>query len=294
MLVNEVGIMERATLTAMKEREFKLLRELVKEHTGIWLQDGKRAMLAARLAKPVRRLGLAGFQSYYALLCESAEDSPEFVEFVNAITTNKTSFFREKHHFDYLAQKIAPEIKAASLRGGRKQIRIWSAASSTGEEVYSIAMTLLDAVPETGWWLEVVGSDIDTAVLETAQRAIYPAECLVNIDEAHRQKYFLQGKESRAGQVKLKPEVTRMIDLRRVNLMDESWVVDGPFDVIFFRNALIYFQQDVQERFLRRMTGMLRPGGYLFLGNSEQIPWMHDMLEPLSQTMYRLRLPVVR
>jgi len=285
----ERGIAEHDSLTPMKEREFRLLRELVQEHTGIWLQDGKRTMLAARLAKPVRRLGLRGFQSYYALLRESAEDSPEFVEFVNAITTNKTSFFRERHHFDYLAQKIVPEIKAASLRGGRKQIRVWSAACSTGEEVYSIAMTLLDAVEEAGWWLEVVGSDIDTGVLETAQRAIYPAECLESIDELQRQRYFLQGKDSRAGQVKLKPEVTRMVELRRVNLMDERWAVDGPFDVIFFRNALIYFQQDVQERFLRRMAGMLRPGGYLFIGNSEQIPWMHDALEPLSQTMYRLR-----
>lgn len=289
MPVSERGVAEHDSLTPMKEREFRLLRELVQEHTGIWLQDGKRTMLAARLAKPVRRLGLRGFQSYYALLRESAEDSPEFVEFVNAITTNKTSFFRERHHFDYLAQKIVPEIKAASLRGGRKQIRVWSAACSTGEEVYSIAMTLLDAVEEAGWWLEVVGSDIDTGVLETAQRAIYPAECLESIDELQRQRYFLQGKDSRAGQVKLKPEVTRMVELRRVNLMDERWAVDGPFDVIFFRNALIYFQQDVQERFLRRMAGMLRPGGYLFIGNSEQIPWMHDALEPLSQTMYRLR-----
>jgi chemotaxis protein methyltransferase CheR len=287
--VSERGVAEHDSLTPMKEREFRLLRELVQEHTGIWLQDGKRTMLAARLAKPVRRLGLSGFQSYYALLRESAEDSPEFVEFVNAITTNKTSFFRERHHFEYLAQKIVPEIKAASLRGGRKQIRVWSAACSTGEEVYSIAMTLLDAVEEKGWWLEVVGSDIDTGVLETAQRAIYPAECLESIDELQRQRYFLQGKDSRAGQVKLKPEVTRMVELRRVNLMDERWAVEGPFDVIFFRNALIYFQQDVQERFLRRMTAMLRPGGYLFIGNSEQIPWMHDRLEPLSQTMYRLR-----
>ncbi|WP_263372928.1 CheR family methyltransferase [Granulicella aggregans] len=289
MPLSERGIAEHDSLTPMKEREFRLLRELVQEHTGIWLQDGKRTMLAARLAKPVRRLGLPGFQSYYALLRESAEDSPEFVEFVNAITTNKTSFFRERHHFDYLAQKIVPEIKAASMRGGRKQIRVWSAACSTGEEVYSIALTLLDAVAEPGWWLEVVGSDIDTGVLETAQRAIYPAECLESIDELQRQRYFLQGKDSRAGQVKLKAEVTRMVELRRVNLMDERWAADGPFDVIFFRNALIYFQQDVQERFLRRMTGMLRPGGYLFIGNSEQIPWMHDRLEPLSQTMYRLR-----
>ena len=283
------GLGGQTSPTSLKEREFRLLRELAQEYTGIWLQDGKRTMLAARLAKPMRRLGLTSFQGYYVLLSKSAKGSPEFVEFVNAITTNKTSFFREMHHFEYLAQKIVPEIKAASLSGGRKQIRVWSAACSTGEEVYSIAMTLLDAMPDPGWWLEVVGSDIDTGVLETAQRAIYPVGCLEGIDEVQRQRYFLEGKDSRAGQVKLKPEVTHMVELRRVNLMDERWGVDGPFDVIFFRNALIYFRQDVQERFLRRMVGMLRPGGYLFIGNSEQIPWMHDRLEPLSQTMYRLR-----
>ncbi|MBB5056414.1 chemotaxis protein methyltransferase CheR [Granulicella aggregans] len=289
MQISERSSAERESLEPMKEREFKNLRELVQEHTGIWLQDGKRTMLAARLAKPMRRLGLASFQAYYILLSKSAKGSPEFVEFVNAITTNKTSFFREMHHFHYLAEKIVPEIKAAALRGGRKQIRVWSAACSTGEEVYSIAMTLLDAVPELGWRLEVVGSDIDTGVLESAEGAIYLADCLENIDESLHARYFLRGKDSRAGQVKLKPQVTRMVDLRRVNLMEEGWFVDGPFDVIFFRNALIYFQQDVQERFLRRMIGMLRPGGYLFIGNSEQIPWLHDTLEPLSQTMYRLR-----
>lgn len=274
----------------MKEHEFSLLRELVHRHTGIWLQDGKRTMLAARLAKPVRRLGLASYKAYHALLCACAQDSPEFIEFLNAVTTNKTSFFRERHHFHYLRQTIVPEIQAAAARGGRKHVRIWSAASSTGEEVYSIAITLLEAISDPAWWLEVVGSDIDTRVLATAQSAIYPEECLEDIDEPLRARYFLRGRDSRAGQVKLKPEVTKIVDLQRINLMDEHWPLAGALDGIFFRNALIYFQHDVQDLFLRKMAGMLRPGGYLFLGNSEQIPWLHEIFEPLNQTMYRLRV----
>jgi chemotaxis protein methyltransferase CheR len=150
-------------------------------------------------------------------------------------------------------------------------------------------LTLLEAVPEPGWRLEVVGSDIDTGVLAVAQLGIYPANCLAHIDQDLHARYFLQGKARKAGQVKLKPEVTGIVDLLRVNLMEEHWQVQGPFDVIFFRNALIYFQQDVQDVFLRKMAWLLRPGGYLFLGNSEQIPWLHEIFEPLNQTMYRLR-----
>jgi len=278
-------------LTEMPERDFKLLRELVHKNTGIWLQDGKRIMLAARLAKPVRKLGLPSFEAYYVFLCKCREDSEEFLEFVNAVTTNKTSFFREKHHFDYLRQTVVPEIKAAALRGGKKQVRIWSGASSTGEEIYSIAITLLEAVPDPAWKLEVIGSDIDTGVLEKARRAIYPADSLSSVDRTLHQRYFLRGKDGMSGQVKIKPEVTRIVDLRRINLMDKVWPVEGPFDVIFFRNALIYFQQDVQDIFLRKMARLLRPGGYLFLGNSEHIPWLHGVLEPLNKTMYRLRPP---
>jgi len=274
----------------MGDREFRTFRELVHEHTGIWLRDGKQTMLASRLSKPVRRLGLPGFEAYYAFLRTCPRNSPEFVEFINCVTTNKTSFFRENHHFDFLRNTLVPEVKAAALRNGPRRTRIWSAASSTGEEVYSIAITLLEALP-SAWTIEVVGSDIDTGVLATAERAIYPANSLSSVDRALHRRYFLRGKDEMKGQVKVKPEVTRLVDLRRINLMDRQWPIEGPLDAIFFRNALIYFQQDVQDVFLRRMARLLKPGGYLFLGNSEHIPWLRDVLEPLNQTVYRLRSP---
>ncbi len=278
-------------LVNMGDREFRTFRELVHEHTGIWLRDGKHTMLASRLAKPVRRLGLPGFEAYYALLRTCPRNSPEFVEFINCVTTNKTSFFRENHHFDFLRSTVVPEMKAAALRNGPRRTRIWSAASSTGEEVYSIAITLLETLPPNSWTTEVIGSDIDTGVLATAQRAVYPATCLSSIDRSLHQRYFLRGKGDMSGSVKVKPEVTRLVDLRRINLMDKQWPIEGPLDAIFFRNALIYFKQEVQDVFLRRMARLLKPGGYLFLGNSEHIPWLRDVLEPLNQTVYRLRSP---
>lgn len=273
----------------MGGREFEIFRNLVHEHTGIWLRDGKRTMLAARLAKPIRRLGLPGFEAYYAFLNKCPHDGADFVEFINCVTTNKTSFFREKHHFDFLRKTVVPELQAAAKGGAQKKVKVWSGASSTGEEVYSIAITLLDALPGDGWKIEVVGSDIDTGVLATAQRGVYPVDSLGSVDSSLHRRYFLRGKDDMAGYVKVKPEVSRLVELKRINLMDKQWPVEGPLDVIFFRNALIYFQQDIQDVFLRRMARLLKPGGYLFLGNSEHVPWLHDILEPLNQTMYRLR-----
>jgi chemotaxis protein methyltransferase CheR len=139
------------------------------------------------------------------------------------------------------------------------------------------------------WRIEVEASDIDTHVLETAQRAIYPMANLTDISRPLMERYFLRGKDDRQGYVKVKPEVARLVHYQRINLMDAQWPLEGRFDAIFFRNALIYFKQDTQDVFLRKMVRYLNPRGYLFLGNSEHIPWLHEILEPLQQTMYRLR-----
>jgi len=276
------------SITNMDSRDFKLFRELVHHHTGIWLRDGKEIMLSSRLARPIRRLGLSDFNDYYHFLCSCPKDSNDFIEFINCVTTNKTSFFRERHHFEFMKNKMVPDLQAAALRGAPKRVRIWCGASSTGEEPYTIAITLLEALPKNSWIIEVVASDIDTNVLSKAKQAIYTADCLEPADEHLLPKYFLRGKGNMANQVKVKPEVTRLVDFRRINLMDDYWDIDGMFDAIFFRNALIYFQQDVQDKFIRKMLRYLKPGGYLFLGNAEHVPWLHDLLKPLSNTMYQL------
>jgi len=296
----------------MGSREFKLFRSLVHERTGIWLRDGKQVMLASRLSRRLRHHGLSNFVEYYSYVQRVQDNGEEIRELINCVTTNKTSFFRERHHFDFLAKTVVPAIQIEAQRGVWRSIRIWSAASSTGEEAYSIAITLLEALypsglptlpalPRSGavrtgftfspgsWKIEIVASDIDTKVLATASRALYDLESLSAIATSMKKKYFLRGKDEMQGKVKVKPEVAQHVQFRRINLMDAQWPLEGLFDVIFFRNALIYFNKDTQDIFLRKMVRFLKPRGYLFLGNAEHIPWLHGILEPLNQTMYRLR-----
>lgn len=298
----------------MEAREFKNFRTLIHEHTGIWLRDGKQVMLASRLSRRLRFHGMSSFAEYYDYVQKIPDNSDEIRLLINCVTTNKTSFFRERHHFEFLANTIVPQIISAARLSGSKNIRIWSAACSTGEEPYSIAITLLDALQRSqqakapayrpsasrraelpkptissgAWKIEIVASDIDTAVLETAHRAIYKEDCLDSVDRPLLPKFFLRGKDDMNGHVKVKPDVTRLVEFKRINLKDANWPLDNLFDVIFFRNALIYFNQETQDVFLRRMARYLKPKGYLFLGNSEHIPWLRDILVPLNQTMYQL------
>ncbi|MFP5227351.1 MAG: CheR family methyltransferase [Acidobacteriota bacterium] len=287
-----------ASLPSLGAAEFRLFRDLIHRHTGIWLREGKQVMLASRLSRRLRAHRLTSFTDYYQYL-ETHDNGGELGELINCVTTNKTAFFREPHHFRFLAETLVPEAMAHT-RGamgasdGRPALRLWSAACSTGEEPYSIAITLLESQSRLHWpasssAMRVIASDIDTSVLETARRGIYAAEETEEIDPSTLKKYFLRGTDAMAGQVRVKKPVAALVEFERINLMDRTWAVTGPFDAIFFRNALIYFRQETQDLFLRRMIRLLRPGGYLILGHSEHIPWLHDVLEPLQQTTYRVR-----
>jgi chemotaxis protein methyltransferase CheR len=289
------------SLAAMGSREFKLFRELIHRETGIWLRDGKQAMLASRLSKRLRHLGMTSFADYYSYVGRTAGRAEELGELINCVTTNKTSFFRENHHFDLLAETVVPEIQQAALRGAARSVRIWSAACSTGQEPYSIAITLLESLRAArptgapgseiaappGWEVELVASDIDTAVLATGARGVYEDDALESVPQHWRKKYFLRGTGSMLGRIRVKPELARLVEFKRINLMDKVWPVEGPFDAIFLRNALIYFDRQTQEIFLRRMVRLLRPRGYLFIGHSEHVPWLHDVVTPLNNTVYR-------
>ena len=296
-----------ASPLAMDVRDFKVFRELIHRETGIWLRDGKQIMLAARLSKRLRHHGLSNFAEYGAYVQTVKDGGKELAEIINCVTTNKTSFFREMHHFDFLAQTLVPALLAGALLGRARSIRVWSAACSTGEEPYSIAISLLDALkaghapassapiqglsPSApgGWQIEVVASDIDTVVLATAAQGIYDQDVLEEVPSAMRTRYFLRGKGDMRGQVRVKKEVAQLVKFQRLNLMDEKWPIDGLFDVIFFRNALIYFNRETQELFLRKMLRYLKPGGYLILGHSEHVPWLSDSAEALSNTVHQLR-----
>jgi len=300
------------SIYSMGQHEFKAFRSMIHEHTGIWLRDGKQVMLASRLTRRLRHHGMSNFAEYYQYVQKVPAGSEEIRELINCVTTNKTSFFRERHHFEFLANTVIPEARSAVLSGGPRSIRVWSAASSTGEEPYTIAITLLEALQAPrnanprqhppgraglpgfssapgSWKIEVIASDIDTKVLDTARRAIYQEDSLASVAQLLKKKYFLRGKDDMHGQVKVKPDVARLVQFKHINLMNAVWELEGLFDAIFFRNALIYFNRDTQEIFLRKMVRYLKPRGYLFLGNAEHIPWLHNILEPLNQTMYRLR-----
>jgi chemotaxis protein methyltransferase CheR len=296
-----------ASLVAMDMRDFKVFRELIHRETGIWLRDGKQVMLAARLAKRLRHHGMSDFSAYAAYVQRVKDGGKELAEIINCVTTNKTSFFREIHHFDFLAQTLVPELVAGAHLGRARSIRVWSAACSTGEEPYSIAITLLDALKTGqapalissglrqplslpgGWQVEVIASDVDTVVLATAAQGIYDKESLEEVPLAMQTRYFLRGKGDMSGQVRVKKEVAQLVKFQRLNLMDDVWTIDGLFDVIFFRNALIYFTRETQELFLRKMLRYLKPRGHLVLGHSEHVPWLSDSLEPLNNTIHQLR-----
>jgi chemotaxis protein methyltransferase CheR len=273
----------------MTPNDFKMFRALIQQKTGICLRDGKEVMLSSRLSRRLREHAMTSFSEYYGYVSKLRNDDDEVRELINCVTTNKTSFFREDHHFKFLAATLVPELQRAVLKGASKTIRIWSAACSTGEEPYSIVITLLEALgaQAASWRIEVVASDIDTMVLDTAARGIYDIKGLESMDLALQRRYFLRGNGELFGQVKIKPEVASHVVFKQINLMDHAWPVEGGLDAIFFRNALIYFNQETQSVFLRRMVRLLKPGKYLLLGHSEHVPWLHDVVVPLNQTVYQ-------
>jgi chemotaxis protein methyltransferase CheR len=264
-------------------------------------------MLAGRLSKRLRHHGMNDFATYAAYVARVQDDGKELAEIINCVTTNKTSFFREMHHFEFLMRTLVPDLMAGATLGRARSIRIWSAACSTGEEPYSIAISLLEALktghvsgsvapgpgqslsPPDGWQIEVVASDIDTVVLATAAQGIYDRESLEDVPPAMQTRYFLRGKENMNVQVRVKKEVAQLVKFQRINLMDSQWTLEGKFDAIFFRNALIYFNRETQEVFLRRMLSYLKSRGHLILGHSEHVPWLSDSVEPLSHTIHQLR-----
>jgi chemotaxis protein methyltransferase CheR len=279
-----VGVVE----FTISKREFELFRDLVRAHTGIALSAYKRPLLQARLGRRLRALGLATFTEYHRHLTED-ESGQELVRFINAITTNKTDFFREAHHFDYLRKVWVPARRAAAAPTGQRTIRIWSAACSTGEEPYSIAITLLDALGPgaAGWDVKILASDIDTDVLDRAAAGVYPLEQTAPVPPDILARHFLRGTGHHAGTVRVRPALRDLVAFRRINFLDDPWPIRTRFDVVFCRNALIYFDRGMQQRLLRRLAGSLKDDGLLILGHSESAHGLLDGVQHLGNTIYR-------
>ena len=270
-----------------KEREFKftvedfnVLRKLSNEYSGIQVPDERFDMFYSRLSKRVRRLGLNDFKEYCAYLRDNHED--EFNEFINAITTNLTSFFREKHHFDYLSDVVVPEILTRNR--STKQIRVWSAGCSTGEEPYSLAITLLECLP-ADWEIKILATDLDTNVLKTAASGVYTQDRVSELPIETLRRWFMKSKSS-PDHVKVKPALQEIIDFRQLNLMQE-FPMKTPFDVIFCRNVLIYFNRETKAALAKRYAKILESKSWLFIGHSESLNQICNDFELVATTSYR-------
>jgi len=259
-------------------RDFERVRVLIYQRAGISLSDSKQEMVYSRLARRLRATGINSFAEYLDEL-ERGNDTEEWVAFTNALTTNLTSFFREEHHFPLLAD-FASKLK--------EPITVWCSASSTGEEPYSIAITLCEAYGKMNPPVKIIATDIDTNVLRTAADGVYSMERLDKMAPDRVKKFFLRGKGSNDGQVRVRPELRQMIEFKQLNLLADSWPVTGGFDVIFCRNVMIYFDKPTQKKILQRFAPLLKPHGLLFVGHSENFSYLTDIFQLRGKTVYEV------
>jgi chemotaxis protein methyltransferase CheR len=256
------------------DQDFSRIKHLIYQRAGISLHDGKHAMVYSRISRRLRDTGHESFKSYLDAL--EHNDGPEWQEFINALTTNLTSFFREQHHFSILSEH---------LRKLQSAPRIWCSAASTGEEPYSIAMTVLDTLgPQAQFSLQC--SDIDTKVLSTAAAGIYKAENVKGLSPDHLRKYFLRGKGHNGGYVRVKPELQKHMEFFTVNLIQDNWPFREPFDVVFCRNVMIYFDAVTQRKVLERIHRNMKPGGMLFVGHAENFTDAKTLFTLRGKTVY--------
>ncbi len=255
--------------------DFEAVRTLLISLTGIRLADSKDSMVYSRLVRRIRALGLAGFPQYLEYLQNHAGETENFI---NTLTTNLTSFFREPHHFDILADFLAerPAVR-----------RIWCAASSTGEEPYSIAMVVAEAFGRFDTPIEIIATDIDSNVLDVASEGIYKADRIRDIPEERRKQFFHRGRGSMTGNVRVVPELRSMVEFRKLNLLDKQWSVDAPIDIIFCRNVMIYFDKPTQLKILERMVGLMSSDGLYFAGHSENFSHATHLVKAAGKTTYR-------
>lgn len=261
---------------AMTAADFDSIRRLIHDRAGISLHDGKRAMVFGRLSRRLRQTAHPSFAAYLREL-EGDPRSPEWQSFVNSLTTNLTSFFREEHHFNALVDDL--EARAST------PLRIWCNAASTGEEPYSLAMTVAETLGSRAQ-VEVLCSDIDTDVLESAGRGVYASDAR-GLSPERLRRHFQRGTGANAGRIRVKPELTRLLRFFQFNLMASDWATLGaPFDIVFCRNVMIYFDHDTQLRVLQRMHGVMKPGALLYVGHSENFTHAHRWFRLRGKTVY--------
>ncbi|WP_130620941.1 CheR family methyltransferase [Dyella amyloliquefaciens] len=271
---------------ALGDADFAFLRSFVYEHCGISLGEHKRQLVQGRLVRRLRALKLRDFGAY----CEVLRRDPqaELGELASAISTNVTAFFRESHHFDLLTNELLPRWIAEKKNGGR--LRIWSAGCATGEEPYTLAMVLAEALEKHGGNVDakILATDLSPQALETARKGVYPIDRLEGVSTERRRRWFLRGEGEYDQYACVHPRLRELVSILPLNLLHD-WPMQGPFDAIFCRNVVIYFDKPTKQRLFQRYAGLLPEGGYLFLGHSESMYGLNDNFDLIGRTVYRKR-----
>jgi chemotaxis protein methyltransferase CheR len=266
------------------DEDFNSLREIVRRETGIALAESKRELVYGRVSRRLRALNMNSFRDYRNLLNDGSS-TQEIVEFCNAITTNLTAFYREAHHFEYLSQQYLKPL--AERPGASRRLRFWSAGCSTGEEPYTITMTILETLRDLrGWDIKLLATDIDSDVLRRGQNGVYTEDRLQKMDPGLIRKYFREQRDSNSRSYAVSPECKSLITFKQLNLMHQL-PMRGPLDVIFCRNTIIYFDKDTQRELMARIAPLQRPGDLLFLGHSESLFKVSDGYDLIGKTIYR-------
>jgi chemotaxis protein methyltransferase CheR len=275
-------------MDVMTDKHFLRLSEFIQDLCGIKLPYAKKSMLEGRLRKRLRALCINSFEDYCEYLFSQKGSESEYIHMIDVVTTNKTDFFREPDHFDYLSAKALPELVNVQGLGVRRALNVWSAACSTGEEPYTLAMVLSEfAETCAGVRFSILATDISTSVLQKARTATYEHDRVVPIPMTLRKKYLLKSKDKDKGLVRIVPELRALVRFQRLNLMDDDYEITDPMGIVFCRNVLIYFDRPTQERLLNRLSQRMVSGGFLFVGHSESLHGLDLPLVPSVPTVYR-------
>nr|WP_319493391.1 CheR family methyltransferase [uncultured Desulfobacter sp.] len=268
--------------------DFRRLGDYIHTELGIKMPDAKRGMVESRLRKRLNALNISSYEEYCDYLFSPHGQKNELTFFINQITTNKTDFFRESRQFVFLSQKALPKIVSSISPGGTRKLNVWSAACSRGHEPYTLAMVLAEyAEQHNNIDFCILGTDISTAVLHVAQKAVYAHDEIEPVPMALRKKYFLRSKDRSKNLVRIVPQLRNKVKLLRLNLMSKSYASIEKMDIIFCRNVMIYFEKKTQYQILQRLLTHLRPGGFLFMGHSEVIQHAQFPLKSIETTIYQ-------
>jgi chemotaxis protein methyltransferase CheR len=271
---------------SMSTRDYTRLCDLIYQEAGIHLGSGKKTMLEARINRRLKALELNSYRQYCDYLFEHKGIKEEIVPLIDVVTTNKTDFFREPAHFNFLVEKALPELTSNDRTG--RQFLVWSAGCSTGEEPYTLAIVLSEyALTNPGFRFRILATDISTTVLAKAEMGVYSNDVVAPVSASLQRKYFMRSRDPGSNQVRITPELRRLIEFRRLNFMDADYGISERADAIFCRNVIIYFDRPTQERILRKLSHHLVPGGYMFVGHAETLHDMDLPLVPVAPALYR-------